>query len=312
MKSNTWLRFGLPCLAALSVILASVPAGAAEEPEYTFATVDYPGAAATQIWGMNQSREVVGFYMNVFGGPAHGFVLSQGSYTSVDYPGSTATTLVGIGPSGEIVGDYLLPGGPSWGAWLSFDLTKDGEFIDANYPGHQSTVPIRILSDGTIIGFATDGTPTSKHGITIGPKGNTECSLVNSQHNAATPDGDVIVGYYVSQDSNGLWTQTHGYIQEEGVAVTFDVPNSTKTMPYGINPAGNVVAGTFVDQSAKTHGFVAEKRGRSSEVWSFAQIDFPGATATYVWASNPGGDLAGRYVSSDGKWHGFMACRIED
>ena len=127
----------------------------------------------------------------------------------------------------------------------------------------------------------------------------------NSQHNGAVPDGKLIAGYYVDQ------AQTHGYIMDNGNFVTFDVPESTATLPFDVNPAGNVVVGSYTDESQKSHGFVAQRRGSAERDWQFTTIEVPGATETRIYGTNAGGDLAGRYASTDGKWHGFVARRIE-
>jgi hypothetical protein len=290
-------------ITALMVLLAPASVAAAPPAQYVFSTIDYPGAIVTNIWGINAGDDIVGYYRNPTG-PTHGFVLSEGVYNSVDFPGSSATTLCGIGNSGEIVGDYLLPGEPTW-AWHSFLLTTEGEFIPTDFPGRFSTIPMRILPDGTIIGFARDADLSTKHGVVMSRTEMTEYDLPNSQHNGATPNGKTIVGYYVT---GGL---TRGYVLDKGNFVPFDVPGSTLTMAYDINPSGRIVVGTYQDTGAKWHGFMTERNGTTVEDWEFTTIDFPGAIETRVWTANAGGDLAGRYVDAAGKWHGFLATPIE-
>ncbi len=82
-------------------------------------------------------------------------------------------------------------------------------------------------------------------------------------------------------------------------------------MAYDINPAGNIVVGTYADTSGKAHGFVVERSGPSVSEWNFVTIDFPGATNTRVWTTNAGGDLAGHYVDTAGNYHGFVATRAQ-
>jgi hypothetical protein len=301
---------------AITPSMSPVTVGAEELP-YVFTTVDIPAAALSNVWGMNAAGEAVGFYKDTVTGPAHGFALSGGVYTKIDFPGNNiyATTLVGIGPSGEIVGDYLITNETTWGAWHSFRLTTKGEFIQADDPLHLSTIPMRVLPDGTIIGFVRDSADIgSKHGMVMSRNGITYHELPNSQHNGATPNGKVIVGHYVTANATGGWgagAVTHGYILDNGGFTPFDVPGSTLTMAYDVNPAGHAVVGTFVDSLGKWHGFVAERRGETVQDWRFTTIDIPESSGTRVWTTNAGGDLAGNYTNAAGKTHGFVASRTQ-
>lgn len=76
-----------------------------------FTQIHFPNSAATIARGINDSGDVVGWYIvvtnpNTFAIAAHAFLLSNGVYTSFDVPGSTATIANGINEQGEIVGSY--------------------------------------------------------------------------------------------------------------------------------------------------------------------------------------------------------------
>lgn len=71
-----------------------------------FQTISYPGASQTELWGINDSGVIVGWYEK---GPPyyfHGFALMNGRYLSFEYPGSTDSFATGINASGQIVGQY--------------------------------------------------------------------------------------------------------------------------------------------------------------------------------------------------------------
>src|SRR5437899_783824 len=68
--------------------------------------IDFPSATATLAWGMNNRRQVVGWYQKK-DGVVHGFIWQGGKFTSVDIPGATETVVLGINSVGDIVGIYV-------------------------------------------------------------------------------------------------------------------------------------------------------------------------------------------------------------
>src|SRR6266849_302154 len=74
----------------------------------TFTTIDFPGATATQAWGINPRGDIVGFYVR--DGVHHGFLLSGDSFTTIDFPDASSTSAYGINRRGDIVGEYTLAG----------------------------------------------------------------------------------------------------------------------------------------------------------------------------------------------------------
>jgi hypothetical protein len=57
------------------------------------------------VTGINNGGQMVGFY--AVGPTAHGFLLSDGSYTTIDVPGATFTYLDSINNVGQLVGHYI-------------------------------------------------------------------------------------------------------------------------------------------------------------------------------------------------------------
>ena len=88
------------------------------------------------------------------------------------------------------------------------------------------------------------------------------------------------------------------YEPKDGDFRPFDVPGSTLTQAWDINPAGKTV-GLYRDSAGKFHGFLLADG-------HFASIDFPEALATRAFGINPGGDIVGSYVDSSNKTHGFL------
>ncbi len=71
-------------------------------------TIAFPGASATQAFGLNDQGEVVGAYTIGTGDNAvsHGFTWMNGKFTTVNYPAASSTTINGVNDEGDIVGFY--------------------------------------------------------------------------------------------------------------------------------------------------------------------------------------------------------------
>lgn len=77
-----------------------------------FTPVSAPGAAETELLGINDNGLAVGFECAVAGcsgGPQHGILFNSltDTFTILDPPGSTATTLNGLNDRGQIVGFFV-------------------------------------------------------------------------------------------------------------------------------------------------------------------------------------------------------------
>jgi hypothetical protein len=88
-----------------------IPNGFVRDATGDFTQIHFPNSAGTIARGINDSGDVVGFYIVVtnrspFAIAVHAFVLSKGIYTSFDVPGATGTIANGINEEGEIAGSY--------------------------------------------------------------------------------------------------------------------------------------------------------------------------------------------------------------
>src|SRR5688500_14495408 len=113
---------------------------------FSFTTVDYPGSASTQAFGINARGDIVGVY--VLGGVQHGFLFRDGQFTTIDYPQAVATDVRGIGPDGDIVGTYRLAG--QTGQIHGFVRTNDVGVIPIDSPVQLHTHAQRYLTICTL------------------------------------------------------------------------------------------------------------------------------------------------------------------
>jgi uncharacterized membrane protein len=262
---------------------------------FVFTSIDVPGATFTNAQGINPQGDIVGFYGNARG--THGFLWSDGEFASIDYPGAAYTDARGINGRGDIVGTYRMPGEPL--VIHGYLLTRDGEFTPVDFPGHINTIPQRITSQGLILGCRHDtDTMGTMRGVAMNGRNLAEAEEIDahaSMHNGATPNGKLIVGLFTEMDT----MRGRGYLLEGDRFTPFDVPGSTFTAGWDINPGGNIV-GVYRDAANRVHGFL----------WvhdEFLSIDFPDAAATRAFGLNPGSDVVGTYIDAAGRPHGFLA-----
>ena len=124
--------------------LASV---ARRRARYLFTTI-IPGAIETQVFGISNSGQIVGQYLDV-NHIYHGMVLSDGSYTSFDVPGSPGTVAYDMNSSGNVVGIYPAPGVKN----RAF-LRNNGVFTDlVPLAGSPETRAYSINDAGHVVGF---------------------------------------------------------------------------------------------------------------------------------------------------------------
>lgn len=252
-----------------------------------FTTIDFPGAKATQAWGISPRGVIVGFYVAP-DSSNHGFLLSGNQYNGVDYPGAALTLVNGIGSQDDIAGEYALT---STGPHHGFLLSK-GKFTTIDYPGATTTSAIGTDGAGDIVGVYSP-TDNSTHGFLFSSGKfaaidypGASSTVVNGMNDL----GDVVGGYTMAGVS-------HGFLLRQGQFATIDFAGAVFTTVTGTNPRGDLV-GRYRDSANVNHGYVLTGG-------QFTTIDFPNATFTGATAISPAGDITGRATVS-GSTHGFL------
>ena len=330
---------------ALAATLPSASPYRVSSGSFTYTPIDVPCdtcpkaiARRTALGGINPAGAIVGVYTDAVG-MSHGFLLTRGVLSTIDVPGAIVgvtgtlpTVARGIGPSGDIVGQFTAPYNPPLSTEATVDsaaycpaigsaactkgfLLRRGEFSLVLFPGHPGAIPGRITPQGDIYGCLHDydvmasmfSAAWTRFGDTSLAAGGGEVtdlsqSFPNSMHGGATPDGNTMVGFYVDMTTN----HTHGYILQNGVLEPYDVPDSTATTIWDINP-GQQMIGTYVDQRGKRHAFLQLPDGSAP-----LTIDAPSAppfnaVSSLAMGVNPSGAIVGQYTDSSGHTHGFLA-----
>ena len=121
-------------------------------------------------------------------------------------------------------------------------------------------------------------------------------------NNGATPDGHTIVGHWTETNPD-MTTHTHGYTVHKGVFSAYDVPGSTATVIWNINPAGAMVG---VYHSDRNHPYLQLPDG-SAPITLDLLLGFPANIGGAAASINPGGVIVGGYTDHNHHSHGFVA-----
>jgi uncharacterized membrane protein len=274
------------CLFTLSLVPNSTSAGA---PNWTFTSIDFPGASLTVAYDINEDGNIVGHYRNSTG--FHGYLLSEGQFTTIDFPGALQTRAYGINSKGNIVGLYLDSIG-----YHGF-LLQGSAFTSIDFPDSTYTEAWDINSRGDITGDYDDADGKTRSFLLT--KGGSFISLdppfafSASLTHGLTPKSDTIVGCW--------WDDTdimHSLIIEDGEYITNDFPDSVMSMNWRVNPSGQMV-GRYLDNLGKNHAYLYSNG-------THTQIDFPDAIYTDACGISASGEIVGMYNSPDGRRHGFL------
>ena len=258
---------------------------------YTFQTEDVQGDTFTQLLGINDFNEIVGY---------HGMAVNQGEvlslksgFTSENFPASAQTQVVGVNNSGVTDGFYVDGNGVTHGF-----IDKHGNFsiVDARNTAFNQLLGINDKHQE--VGYSsTDPTGmTMQRAFIVESNGKIEHlhlpSNVNSQATGINDEGTV-VGFLQPTSST-----SEGFIQEDGHTHLLNVPGSTFTQALGINNLGEVV-GDYVDANGNTNGFIFDNG-------KYTTADVPGATQTTINGINDFGNIVGFDQTPDGVTHGFV------
>lgn len=316
MKSiRRYIKPVLPVFLAFLGIACAFPALAA----FKFTTVDYPGAVQTQLWGINNAGQIVGYAdFDYFATPGTNFVYDSRNATITTLPavpGVESTAAIGINKSGVVVG--------SAGSFTQFEasglIISNGAFAFFSHPGMSFTQGRSINDAGLITAFVTDLTgqsfgsiynPATGSFTDFLPSLSTIAHGINKQNQVVGSANFAANGAYP-----GSLGGHFGFLRNANGAITlFRVNrNDNPTYARGITGTGRI-AGFFLDSIAgRNRGFVGTLAGLANHVLTIPAadvLDVPGSTGTVVEGMNDAGVISGYWTDADGYWHGFLATPI--
>jgi probable HAF family extracellular repeat protein len=271
------------------------------QPSYSFTTLDPPGSTYTEAYGINNSGQIVGKYVDA--GGQHGFLFDQGSYTTLDVPGAASTSASGINDSGQIVGSY---GDAVSSHGFLFD---QGSYTTLDVPGSTYTEAYGINNSGQVVGYYLVSATYPAHGFLFDQGNYTMLDVpgpFSTAANGINASGQ-IVGYYCDADCDvgdiHHSGPVHGFLLDQGSYNTFDVPGAISTPTSGINDSGQIV-GAGITSIGPTYG-----DGFLLDNGNYATLDVPGAFWTPTYGINDSGQIVGSYGYGAGQ-HGFLATPV--
>jgi uncharacterized membrane protein len=286
--------------------------------DYKYTVIEYPGAVATQLWGINDDGIVVGDAYPDPNGPAIGFVYDSRRNTITtlpNYTGAESTAAIGINNSGAVVGSA----GNLAGTIGSGFILRKGAFTLFDFPGSVHTEARSIGASGLITGDSLDGAG-NQIGFIYDRARNRYTTFLPSIFTIAqgiNGRGDVVGSVHLLADGAyvGSPEDHYGFVRHRnGVIQLFQVSGGIKTRARGISESGLIV-GYYTDSGGAQHGFVARSaRGPDFQLLTIApgnQLDVPGASATYPEGINERGWISGMWIDANGVWHGFIAVPLQ-
>jgi hypothetical protein len=217
-----------------------------------FTDENFPGSVQTQVVGIDNAGDTVGFYIDS-AGATHGFLKpNEKDAITIDMPGTTFNQLLGINNKGEDAGYFQ----DAAGLQHAYVRQKDGSFLVLALP-QPSSQATGVNDKGTVVGFMqTSPTDMKSQGFILKNGKLKELQAPGSTFTQAlgVNNSDDVVGSYV--DANGV---THGFVYDNGKWETVNGPNATATVINGINNHDALV-GFYTDQNTNTIGLVGSRK----------------------------------------------------
>jgi probable HAF family extracellular repeat protein len=303
MRNNKYGVFVLGMLVMFVLVLQPVTVlgdtVATQASAYIFVSVDIPvhdgwfrgEFGQTVLLDINDRGEIAG---GTTQGPA-GFLLDEKfNFTDIECPGAIDSTApLSINKRGEIAG-FCFAGGRIHG----FFRDKKGTYTLLDFPGANLTEAAGINDDGQVVGDYRDSTGRF-HGFfwDAGLFLTFDVPFPDATSTGANGINNVgqIVGSYSDNNVSETFPngRVHGFLYDNGVFSSFDVPGARGTLLVDINDRGQIV-GIYSDNDDIPHSFLLENGHLTS-----IEVPFPHVVFTDVSGINNRGQIVGRYLTTN-------------
>jgi probable HAF family extracellular repeat protein len=289
----------MPNLISLLLVIglaAALPAAAFE-----VRTIDFPGAADTNLIAVNDLGQFVGTEQD--GSNAQHAIFFDGKKLKLLDPqgligSSPQSFALSINNRGAIAGVYE----DSGGGFHGFLRQPNGKVDSIDYPGASITEAFGVNDFGTVIGLFFDAAG-NVHAFTLRDGRFQLADLPGGLQTIpfSINDRGQIVGEFITTPN----THGFGYLEQPDKQVTFTTaPNSQPqgTFFISINNRDQVL-GAYTDQSGAVQNFL-----RTGD--DYALFNLPerlGASGVSAQTVNDLGDIVGFYSDGNGVQHGFFA-----
>ena len=282
---------------------------------YAFKTLDYPGAAKTEVHQVNENGYAVGFYVDQ-AQAQHGFLYHRGQFVNYDFPGGTKTQLADINSSDLAVGTFTSSQGVETGFQL-FDGVGGIVSLTIQQNGQNVLVPTGLAEgiddEGTLVGTYYNPVEFNNFAFRLDGFSHEDFDFPEAQYTVfESVTGSQVVGWFIDDANNfhGLRSKGDEYSQFDFPGAGVD-PNGDIgfTFAFKINHQKDVVGswGKDLNNPLSPHSFLID--GKSQRDISF---DFPDAISTSSHGINNKGQITGSYIDANYVMHGFIATPAPD
>jgi hypothetical protein len=221
---------------------------------------NFPGAAQTQVTGLNNVGVTVGFWADKKGDNSGFYTTGGHHFHTADYPTNIPASpavdqLLGVNDKGIAVGFYNDSKGNAHGYTYNIATHRYGKVAIS---GATSLTSAAINNQNDIAGFETNSGGTVEGFLLLSNGKLITLSVPGSSMTQAfgVNDGDEVVGDY--QVGTGKSAMTHGFIWAPGFGFqNVDDPSGIgATTVNGVNDHGRLV-GFYTDSAGNTDGFLA-------------------------------------------------------
>ena len=256
------MQFVMRRCIRLFMVLAAIGCSFSAQAAYHFVTVDYPGAVSTQLWGINDSGQVVGQAFLSTGEVSFLYDPKNDTFT----PLLVNTGLIGINDSGAMAGGQTNTSGIEHGVIL-----KNQTLTTFSHPGFANTEARGIGDSGLVTGWAFNLDTSDPNNVFIT---SSTAFIYNPAHNSFTdffPSTNVRSN--IAQGINRqnqvvggtplfpgpVGNATYGYRRDTNGAIKLFLVNNSSTRARGITDSGQITG--FVSTPGGLKSFVGSLSG---------------------------------------------------
>ena len=250
-----------------------------------------PGAGY-QVFDLNSSGQLTGFFYVAGAHPSHAFLYSSEILTDLGTLGGTTSEGHWVNSSGQVVGKSELSGDSQSHAFL----LNNGSLVDLGTLGGPSSSAAAMNDAGVVIGSSdlAGGVGTSAFIYANGLMTNIGNLGSNYSSAFALNSAGLVVGE--SATSAG---DIHGIVYSAGLLSDVGTLGGAYSSAFAVNDAGNVV-GESSDSNSDIHGFVSVN-GTMTDVGTF------GGSYSSTYLVNSNGQAVGiANTAGDLETHGFL------
>jgi probable HAF family extracellular repeat protein len=268
--------------------------------QYNFTTVDFPGAAQTEVIAVNDAGHYVGASIDA-SGTNHAIFFDGKSLSLLDPDGVVGTNFsfaLSLNLCGDIVGGYVDSANVSHGF-----LYNGGNATPIDFPGASGTFAFGINDLREIIGVYADASQ-NQHAFLLRNGVFKNIDLAGGVLTVPFSVNDLgeIVGQFENAPGE---SEGHGYFElSDGKFTTFDAPGAppNRTFFISINNVQQIL-GTWVDASAINHNFLLAGKN----LRNFNLPNSLHAANVSAQTLNDFGEIVGFYFDAQQVQHGFLA-----